>query len=68
LLTLHVFQVEKLRQVRAGRDAATAEAALKALNELAAKHADSLNNSNPEENLVTEISKFKQISPSQISP
>ena len=46
-------QLEKLKRVRANRDEAKATAALQALNELAAKLGEGVNNSIPEQNLVT---------------
>jgi len=46
-------QLEKLKRVRANRDEAKAAAALHALNELAAKLGEGVNNSIAEQNLVT---------------
>jgi methylmalonyl-CoA mutase len=45
-------QVKKLQQVRANRDEAKAAAALQALNELAAKSIENINNSDAKQNLV----------------
>jgi methylmalonyl-CoA mutase len=45
-------QVSRLKQVRAARDEATAQAALSALTDIAAKLGEGVNNSNAAENMV----------------
>ena len=46
-------QLEKIKRVRANRDEAKAAAALQALNEVAAKLGEGINNSVADQNLVT---------------
>ena len=46
-------KVARLKRIRAARDETAAQAALSALTDMAAKLGVGVNNSNPEENMVT---------------